>query len=560
METTTQLDDGKQSESLLTAERRTLEMIAGGASLTDVLENLCKEIDAQSPGVMSSVMLMDRDGKRLWPTPGQRVSKDWISAITPLPIGPRMGSCGTAAFRKERVITPDIVSDRLWSGSPAEEYREIALRNGIRAAWSEPVISKSDELLGTFAMYYAEPRIPSASDLQLVEGAGHIALIAIEAERSRTALKNAFDEIRKAKAQLETLLNTIPTVAWRGEPDGTINYFNQRWHEYTGLSPEESHGWGWTVIIHPEDKQRAMDQWLLQVLPSRKAAEIVARLRRFDGEYRWFMVRVEPFFDESGSVIHWYGAETDVEDLKQAQVKLRQDEQELRRMTDAIPQAIVVLRPDGTPIYANRIMLEYTGLTLEDLQAEGFRERIFHPHDLEQVRDERQKALALGEPFEIEQRTRRNDGQYRWFLIRYNPLRDDNEHVIRWYATGTDIEDRKQAEEKMRNENLALREVIADSSMIDEIVGSSESLRRVLSQVAKVARTDSTVLILGETGTGKELIASAIHNGSNRSSRAFIRVNCAAIPSSLIASELFGHESRTPCVLSAARQPADTKP
>ncbi len=453
-----------------------------------------------------------------------------------------MGSCGTAAFRKERVINSDITRDPLWSGSPAEEYREIALRNGLRATWSQPVISKSGELLGTFAMYYAEPRTPSASDLQLIEGAGHIALIATEAERSRAALNDAFDEIRKSKAQLETILNTIPTVAWRGEPDGSINYFNQRWHEYTGLSPEESHGWGWTIIIHPEDKQRAMDTWLHHVLPSRQAGEIVARLRRFDGNYHWFMVRVEPFFDESGNVIHWYGAETDIEDLKQAQMKLRQDEQELRRMTDAIPQAIVVQRPDGTPIYANKIMLEYTGLSLEDLQAEGFRERIFHPHDLERVRDERQKALAVGELFEIEQRARRNDGQYRWFLIRYNPLRDDNGHVIRWYATGTDIEDRKQSEEKIRNENLALREVIADSSMIDEIVGSSESLLRVLSQVSKVARTDSTVLILGETGTGKELIASAIHRGSSRSSRAFIRVNCAAIPSSLIASELFGHE------------------
>ena len=491
---------------------------------------------------MSSVMLMDPDGKRLWPIAGQRLPKEWISAITPLPIGPRMGSCGTAAFRKQRIVNPDIASDPLWSGSPAEEYREIALRSGLRAAWSQPVISKSDELLGTFAMYYGAPRSPSAADLQLIEGAGHIALIATETERSRTLLKKAFDELKKSKAQLETILNTIPTVAWRGEPDGSINYFNRRWHEYTGLSPEESHGWGWTVIIHPEDKQRAMDQWLLQVLPSRKAAEIVARLRRFDGEYRWFMVRVEPFFDESGNVIHWYGAETDIEDLKQAQVKLRQDEQELRRMTDAIPHAIVVQRPDGTALYANQIMLEYTGLTLEDVQADGSRERIFHPHDLERVRDERQKALAIGEPFEIEQRARRNDGQYRWFLIRYNPLRDDSGHVIRWYATGTDIEDRKQAEEKMRNENLALREVIADSSMFDEIVGSSESLRRVLSQVAKVARTDSTVLILGETGTGKELIASAIHKRSNRSSRAFIRVNCAAIPSSLIASELFGHE------------------
>src|SRR5262249_9471269 len=160
-------------------------------------------------------------------------------------------------------------------------------------------------------------------------------------------------------------------------------------------------------------------------------------------------------------------------------------------------QAIVVLRPDGTPTYASRIMLEYTGLALVDVQADTFRQRIFHPDDLERTRDVRSKALASGEPFEIERRMRRSDGQYRWFLIRYNPLRDDDGHVIRWYATGTDIEDRKQAEERIRNENTALREVIADSSMFDEIVGSSQSLRRVLSQVAKVAPTDSSVLILG---------------------------------------------------------------
>src|ERR1700722_2658895 len=398
METTTHPDDWKRAESLLTAERQTLEMIAAGARLADVLESLCNAIDAQSQDVMSSVLLMDPDGKRLWPAAGQRVPKEWNSAITPLPIGPRMGSCGTAAFRKERVINSDIASDPLWSGSPAAEYREIALCNGVRATWSQPVISKRDELLGTFAMYYAEPRIPSASDLQLIEGAGHIALIATEAERSRTALKDAFDEIKKSKAQLETLLNTIPTVAWRGEPDGSINYFNQRWLDYTGLSPEESHGWGWTAIIHPDDKQRAMDKWLLQVLPSRKAAEIVARLRRFDGEYRWFIVRVEPFFDESGNVIHWYGTDNDIDDLERTQVQLRKDEQELRRMIDAIPQAIVVRRPDGSPLHANQVALEYTGLTLQDVRGAGLHQRIYHPDNLERVREERQEALAMGEP------------------------------------------------------------------------------------------------------------------------------------------------------------------
>ena len=193
-------------------------------------------------------------------------------------------------------------------------------------------------------------------------------------------------------------------------------------------------------------------------------------------------------------------------------------------------------------MYANKGVLEYTGLSAEDVKAEDFRARIIHPDDFRNTKEERERLLAAGLPFEIEQRARRKDGQFRWFLIRYNPLRDDQGHVIRWYATGTDIDDRKRTEDRVRNENVALREEIDRSSMFEEIVGSSEALRQVLAQVSKVAPTDSTVLILGETGTGKELIARAIHNRSKRSARAFIRVNCAAISPSLIASELFGHE------------------
>src|SRR5262249_44470056 len=143
---------------------------------------------------------------------------------------------------------------------------------------------------------------------------------------------------------------------------------------------------------------------------------------------------------------------------------------------------------------------------------------------------------------QLESRMRGKDGRYRWFLIHYRPMRDEQGNIVRWFATGTDIEDRKRAEEQSRNENLALREESDRSPMFEEIVGSSESLRSILSHVARVSPTDSTVLILGETGTGKELIARAIHKLSRRSGRPFIRVNCAAIPPSLIASELFGHE------------------
>ena len=229
-------------------------------------------------------------------------------------------------------------------------------------------------------------------------------------------------------------------------------------------------------------------------------------------------------------------------ELKIAFEEIKKSEGQLQQMVDAIPQTIVVLGPDGSIGYVNRTVLDYTGLSTDELMETDFRERVFHPEDMERLRDTRRKAFSRGTPWENELRVRRKDGQYRWFLIRYSPLLDEQGGLIRWFSAGTDIEDRKRDEDKLREENLALREEIDRSSMYEEIVGSSRPLRSVLSQVSKVAPTDSTVLITGETGTGKELIASAIHKRSKRSARPFIRVNCAAIPPSLIASELFGHE------------------
>ena len=409
--TATDIEDRKRTESLLAAETRTLQMIADGASLTDILNHVCTSIDSQISPSVTTILLMDSAGQKLWPTAGPRVPPGWRRAITPLPIAPDMGLCATAASLKTRVIVPDVVTEPNWR----EEYRDVALSNGIRSAWSEPILTKDNQVLGTFAIYSSEPRVPTDADLALIEAAGRLALIAIERQRSQEGLRSALDTIRKS-------------------------------------------------------------------------------------------------------------------------------EEELRRMIDAVAQTIVVLNPDGRVTYANRVALEYMGLSLDDVRADDFRGRVFHPDDVQRVRKAREKGLSGTVPFENEQRALGKDGKYRWFLIRYNPLVDESGKVIRWYATGTDIEDRKQAELRMRNENLALREEIDRSSMYETIVGSSQSLRKVLSQVDKVAPTDSTVLILGETGTGKELIASAIHKRSRRSAKAFIRVNCAAIPPSLIASELFGHE------------------
>jgi formate hydrogenlyase transcriptional activator len=354
-------------------------------------------------------------------------------------------------------------------------------------------------------------------------------------------LQRALQESRDSEARLRKIIDTIPTLAWCNLSDGSNDFVNRRWSDYTGLSQEEVKRVGCKVAIHPEDLPKWLDQWR-GLIASGTGGEIEARLRRHDGAYRWFLIRVQPLQEESGEILRWYGTNTDIEDRKLAEEKLRQEERELRQITDAIPHNIVVMEPDGTRLYANRTFHEYTGMKPEEINSDSFHAEKTHPDDLERLNNERQTGLERGEPFEIESRARGKDGRYRWFVVRYSPFRDEQGRLIRWYATGTDIDDRKRNEERTQNENLVLREEIDRSSMFEEIVGSSEPLRRVLSQVAKVAPTDSTVLILGETGTGKELIARAIHKRSNRSGRAFIRVNCAAIPPSLIASELFGHE------------------
>src|SRR2546430_2398289 len=394
------------SEGVLDA----LKMILTDAPLNDVLHSIALLIDAHSEGMLCTIYLLDEDGLRLRFAAGPKLPDAYRVATDGVYIGPEVGSCGAAAYLRKPVYVADVLTHPHFAN-----FRDLLVQAGLRAVWSSPIISNDGEVLGTFGMYNREVRLPSPAEMQLIDYAGRIAGIAIERDRSKSALTLAFEKIKKS-------------------------------------------------------------------------------------------------------------------------------ETELREIVDVIPQTIIVLNPDGKAIYANRVALEYTGLSLDVVRADDFRTRVFHPDDVQRVREERHKYLSGTAPFENEQRALGKDGKYRWFLIRYNPLLDESGKVIRWYATGIDIDDRKRNEERTRNENVALREEIEHISMFEEIVGSSESLRRVLAQVSKVAPTDSTVLISGETGTGKELIARSIHSRSNRSKRAFIRVNCAAISPSLIASELFGHE------------------
>jgi len=350
-----------------------------------------------------------------------------------------------------------------------------------------------------------------------------------------TDRKVAEETIRTQEAELRHVVDTIPAIVWSARPDGANSYVNSRFVEYCGMRPEQIAGSGWHAATHPDDLERHNAKWLASVA-SGEPFEDEVRFRRADGQYRWHLQRGVPLRDEAGHIVKWYGVLTDIEDRKRADDKIREQETELRQILDFAPQMIAVYGPSFQRLYANRITLDYVGITLDEWRQTPGRFAFVHPDDRPRAEAGREVAEA------VEVRLRKSDGTYRWFLAQVNPVRDDKGEIIRWYISSTDIDERKRAEERLQEENVALREEVDKASMFEEIVGASPALTAVLSRVSKVATSDSTVLITGETGTGKELVARAIHRRSRRASRAFVAVNCAAIPRDLIVSELFGHE------------------
>jgi formate hydrogenlyase transcriptional activator len=351
------------------------------------------------------------------------------------------------------------------------------------------------------------------------------------------------ESIRRSEAYLAEAQKLSHTGSWVWNVvDRSAAHLSDEWYRIYGFDPAEGPpNWDRRLArVHPEDRFKWKDM-IEKAILEKADYEVDFRIVLPDGKLKWIHTVGHPVVTSSGNLVQFIGSSTDITQRKQAEQSLQQQEQELRHVLDLAPQLIAVFGPRRERLYSNRTSLDYFGMTLDE-----WRDKptggVAHPDDEEGLLSQWDRAYASGSEFEIEVRFRRNDGVYRWFLIRCNPVRDDQGKVLRWYGACTDIEDRKRAEDRLHQENAALREELNQASMFEEIVGSSEPLRKVLSQINKVALSDSTVLILGQTGTGKELIARAIHKRSKRAGRPFIGVNCGAIPTSLIASELFGHE------------------
>jgi len=360
-----------------------------------------------------------------------------------------------------------------------------------------------------------------------------------------TERKRAEEELRTSEAHLAEAQRLSHTGSWVWRVAGRdALHLSEEWYRIYGFDPEDGMPtWEERLErIHPEDRvkwQGALDRAITETTDY----EVEFRILLPGGSVKYIHTVGHPVLNTSGDLVQFVGSSTDITERKLAEEKIRQSEMELRQILDFAPQCVAVLGPDRdrTRLYTNQTMLDYFGFTLEEWRNSD-RRKYYHPDDWERLTSETESKFLSGLPHEYEARFLRKDGKYRWFLFRWSPLRDEQGRVTRWYAAATDIEERKQAEQRLQNENVALREEIDKASMFEEIVGVSPALHAVLSRVSKVAPADSTVLITGETGTGKELIARAVHKRSRRSSRAFVSVNCAAVPRDLIASELFGHE------------------
>jgi PAS domain S-box-containing protein len=427
---------------------------------------------------------------------------------------------------RERVILDDASKPNMFYGDDYPPDRQS------KSVLCLPLIKQS-ELIG---ILFLENTLISHAFIP----AG-VALLELLAGQAAISLENS--RLYSDLQLLAGLLQRLPVSAWTLKPDGTPDFVNQVWLEYSGQTPDfvRSHPEAWMTAVHPEDREAASRAFWGGVRSGEGFAVETRSLRARDGTYRWHLNQAVVLRDAEGKLLKFVGTTTDIDDQKRAEENIRQSEKEARQLLDLSPLHITELGPDGARLYTNRASLDYFGVTLEKWQEADLRQAL-HPQDAALVGNDLPGKLQSGAPFEYEARLKRNDGQYRWFHYRLNPVSNEEGRITRWYAAGTDIDDRKLAEQRLQEENVALREEVDKASMFEEIVGTSAPLKKVISRISKVAPTGSSVLITGETGTGKELVARAVHRRSRRSLYPFVSLNCAAIPRDLIASELFGHE------------------
>ena len=241
--------------------------------------------------------------------------------------------------------------------------------------------------------------------------------------------KRAEEALQASERNLNLAINSMPVLVWSARPDGSVEFFSQTWLEYTGLTPEDALGWGWTNAFHPEDLPGLSTYWQ-SIAAIGEPGEYEARLRRWDGQYRWFLLRANPLRGESGQIVAWYGSNTDIEDRKLAEEALRERELNLLQITETIPEMLWSSAPDGSIDYCNGRLLEFSGFTPDEVKGGGWI-KLIHPEDVEQAVKAWTHSVSTGDPYRVEVRTvHASDHTYRWCVTRALPLLDSEGRIV----------------------------------------------------------------------------------------------------------------------------------
>jgi PAS domain S-box-containing protein len=433
----------KRVEDQLAAERRILGLIASDAPLTQVLEHICRETERQSgDGMLCSILLLDESGQHLVSGAAPSLADDYNRAIDGLRIGPDVGSCGTAAYLREPVDVRDVQADVRWTG-----FRELAEAAGLRACCSRPILTGKGRLLGTIAMYYDRPHLPSAHDQSLIDLATHLAGIAIERRQDETALQAAAERLRATFSQAAVGIAVCAL-------EGHFEEANPKFVELLGYPLEALQALRFADITHPDDLAETREQVGRLLAGEISDCALEKRYRRRDGEIFWSRTTVTLLRDRDGSPRKFIAAIEDITLKKRAEMALRERETELQALADTMPQLVWIADAEGGIYWYNRRWYEYTGATAEQMARPDGWHAMHDPQLLPQVVERWRRSLDTGEPFEMEFPLRGADGRFRTFLTRANPIRDADGGILRWFGTNTDLESidrsRKALEEETR--------------------------------------------------------------------------------------------------------------
>ena len=284
-----------------------------------------------------------------------------------------------------------------------------------------------------------------------------------------TERKRAEEELRRSERELRTLIDVLPAYVWTSLPDGTVDFLSKSWLDYFGQSREEAMGWGWAGVIHPDDVDRVLTNWQAG-LATGEPVDQELRCRHADGGYHWFLHRSRPLRNDEGNIVKWYGILLDVNALKETEHALQMREHELLGIIETIPSMLWSTSPTGEPTHLSRRMLEYFGAHSEELVNRGWVSFI-HPDDREEALTAFFRAIKTGESYNAINRLRRSDGEYRWHETRGEPLRDRHGKIIQWYGISIDIDERKRAEDHLRDTGITLAKA-SRLATVAELAGS----------------------------------------------------------------------------------------